>query len=369
MTIQRLNHLRAIMDAHELDAVALVPGPNLRYLTGGVHYMLERPIVWLLPINGEPVAVIPQLEVPLFSRHRLPATLYPWTDKEGFADAFEAALTTLNLSGKTIGVEGGRMRFFEGEILRRYAPEARVVQADEHLAALRLIKDDEEIQALCQAVAISEQALTQTLAEIKIGQSEREIAARLESHLRALGAEGFAFETILHSGANTALPHTGPLDYRLQSGDALLIDFGATYQGYCADITRTVFWEEPTAAFRQFYEAVRQANEAGRAAAKPGNTAGAVDRAAQAVLIQAGYETLIRHRTGHGLGLEAHESPYLVDGNEQVLEPGMIITVEPGIYEMGILGVRIEDDLLITAEGAESLTCFPRELQVIAHPV
>ena len=178
MTIQRLNHLRAIMDAHELDAVALVPGPNLRYLTGGVHYMLEHPIVWLLPINGEPVAVIPQLEVPLFSRHRLPATLYPWTDKEGFADASQAALTTLNLSGKTIGVEGGRMRFFGGNPPSICA-EARVVQADEHLAALRLIKDDEEIQALCQAVAISEQALTQTLAEIKIGQSEREIAARL----------------------------------------------------------------------------------------------------------------------------------------------------------------------------------------------
>ncbi len=357
------------METHGLDVIALIPGANLRYLTGGVHYVMERPIVWLLPLTGDPVAIIPKLEVPLFSRDRLPAKLYAWTDKEGYAEAFQSALADLAVAGKTIGVEGLRMRFFEGEILRQYAPEARVIGADEALAALRLIKDAEEIQSMRQAIAISEQALTQTLAEVEIGQSEREIAARLEMHIRALGADGLAFNTILHGGANTALPHTGPLDYRIQADDPLLIDFGATYQGYCADITRTVFWGEPASAVRQFYEVVRQANAAGRAAAKPGVSAGAVDRAAQAVLIEAGYERLIRHRTGHGLGLESHEAPYVVDGNEQVLEPGMVITIEPGIYEMEVLGVRIEDDVLITADGGESLTSFPREVQVIGHSV
>ena len=366
MTIKRLNHLRTIMNRHDLDVIALVPGPNLRYLTGGVHFMLERPIVWLLPQNGQPIAIIPKLEVPLFSLHRLPATLYAWTDKEGFGSAFQAALTDLDLAGKTIGVEGLRMRFFEGEILRRYAPEARVIQADEYLAALRLIKDEGEIEAIRQAISISEHALTRTLTEVKLGWSEREMAARLEANLQAFGADGLAFDTILHAGANTALPHTRPLNYRLQPGDPILIDFGATYQGYCADITRTVCWGEPTTAFHQFYEVVRQANAAGRAAAKPGVTAGTVDRATQAVLIDAGYEVLIRHRTGHGLGLEAHEAPYLVDGNEQALEPGMVITLEPGLYEMGVMGVRIEDDLLITAEGAECLTSFPHELQSIS---
>lgn len=365
MTIQRLNRLRGIMASSGLDVVALIPGPNLRYLTGGVHYVMERPIVWLLPLVGDPVAVIPKLEVPLFSRHRLPAKLYPWTDKEGYAHAFQSALADLDVAGKTIGVEGLRLRFFEGEILRQYAPDARVMAADEALAALRLIKDEAEIQAIRQAIAISEQALTLTLAEVETRQSEREIAARLETHLRDLGADGLAFNTILHAGANTALPHMGPLDYRIQPGDPLLVDFGATYQGYCADITRTVFWGEPTPAAHQFYEVVRRANAVGRAAAKSGVTAGSVDRAARAVLIEAGYERLIRHRTGHGLGLESHEAPYLVDGNEQVLEPGMVVTIEPGIYEMEVLGVRIEDDLLITADGAESLTVFPREVQVI----
>lgn len=357
------------METHGLDVVALIPGANLRYLTGGVHYVLERPIIWLLPLTGDPVAVIPKLEVPLFSRHRLSARLYPWTDKEGFGHAFASALAELDVAGKTIGVEGTRMRFFEGEILRKYAPESQVVQADEALAKLRLLKDAEEIQAMRQAIAISEQALTQTLAEVESGQSEREIATRLETHLQALGADGLAFDTILHGGANTALPHSGPLEYRIQPGDPLLVDFGATYQGYCADITRTVFWGKPGAVFRQFYEVVQRANAAGRAATRPGVTAGAVDQAAQAVLIQAGYEALIRHRTGHGLGLEPHEAPYLVDGNEQVLEAGMVITIEPGIYEMGVYGVRIEDDLLITTDGAECLTSFPRDLLMLGHPV
>lgn len=368
MSLQRLNKLRTLMKNHQIDVIALIPGPNLRYLTGGVHLVLERPILWFLPLEGQAIAIIPKLEVPLFSQHRLPATLYSWTDKEGFSAAFEAGLAALDLSGKTVGVEGLRMRFFEGEILRKYAPETRIVQADDILATLRLIKEDEELQAIRHAIQLSEEALTLTLAQIKVGMSEREIAAILEAHLRAFGADGLAFDTLLHAGANTALPHTGPLDYRLQTGDPLLIDFGATYQGYCADITRTVFWGEPTQAFRQFYEVVQRANAAGRAAAKPGVTAGAVDQAAQAVLIQAGYQALIRHRTGHGLGLEAHEHPYVVDGNEQILEPGMVITIEPGIYEMGVLGVRIEDDVLITTDGAECLTSFPRDLQVISSP-
>ncbi len=368
MSIQRLNKLRALMKTHQINVMALIPGPTLRYLTGGVHFVLERPILWFLPLEGQPVAIIPKLEVPLFSQHSVPAALYSWTDKEGYSAAFKAGLAALDLSGKTIGVEGVRMRFFEGEILRKYAPEARIVQADDVLATLRQIKEDQELQAIRHAIHISEQALIQTLAQTKVGMSEREIAAILGSHLRAFGADGLAFETLLHAGSNTALPHTGPLDYRLQAGDALLIDFGATYQGYCADITRTVFWGEPTPAFRQFYEVVLRANAAGRAAAKPGVTAGAVDRAAQAVLIEAGSQAFTRHRTGHGLGLEAHEHPYVVDGNEQILEPGMVITIEPGLYEMGVLGVRIEDDVLITADGTECLTSFPRDLQVMSSP-
>lgn len=361
----RLGRLRAMMERHDLDVIALIPGANLRWLTGGVHYVMERPILWLLPRVGQPLAVIPKLEIPLFERHRIPAQLFSWTDKQGYDAAFSAAFASLDLAGKRMGVEGLRMRYFEGEILRRFAPNAAIVQADSALLALRQHKDAEEIALLRRAIAISETALERTLAGLQAGMSERAIAAQLEAHLTELGADGLAFETILHVGANTALPHMGPLETPLQHGDALLVDFGATVEGYCADITRTVFFGEPTDAMLRFYDVVQHANAAGRAAVKLGVSAGSVDLAAQAVLVEAGYEHLIRHRTGHGLGLEAHEAPYIVEGSDVLLEPGMVITIEPGIYEMGWLGVRIEDDVLVTETGAETLTAFPRDPQIL----
>jgi Xaa-Pro dipeptidase len=348
-----------------LDIVALIPGATLRYLTGGVHYVMERPIVLFIPLDEQPVAVIPQLEVPLFEAKQLDPRIVSWTDAEGYDQAFRVGLDRLHPAGKTIAVEGTRMRFFEGEVIRRWARGATVTAADEQLARLRMNKDDDEIDALRHAVKISEQALQLTLDAVRVGMSEIELADVLEAHMKALGSEEPSFKTILHAGGNTALPHSGPLPYRIQAGDPLLIDFGAVYQGYRADITRVVFVGEPGQDFRRFHAVVQAANAAGRAAAGPGVAAEAVDIAAKSVLIEAGYGRLIRHRTGHGIGLESHEAPYIVEGNKLPLEPGMVFTVEPGIYEMDHIGVRIEDDLLITAEGAESLSTFSRDIIVV----
>ena len=361
----RLAKLRAIMRAAGLDVVALIPGATLRYLGGGEHYVGERPIVLFIPLEGRPVAVIPQLEVPLFRGGTLDPHIVAWSDAEGYEQAFAAGLAPLALAGKVIGVEGTQLRFFEGEAIRHHAPGATVAGADAALAELRVVKDAVEIAALRRAVAISEEALRRTLAEARPGLTEIALAAILEGHMTALGSEEPAFKTILHGGANTALPHTGPLPRILESGDPLLIDFGATHQGYRADLTRTVCLGAPDPAFAAFHAAVQAANAAGRAAAGPGVAAGAVDEAARAVLIDAGYGALLRHRTGHGLGLQAHEAPYVVAGNPRPLEPGMVITIEPGIYAMGRFGVRIEDDVLITPSGSESLSTFPRDLLVV----
>ncbi len=362
----RLEKLRRLMRGRGIDVVALVPGANLRYLTGGVHFVMERPIVLFVPLDGPPVAVIPQLEVPLFSGHALAAQIFSWTDAEGYDRAFVAGLAALGVTGKVIGVEGLRMRFFEGEIMRRHAPGATVAAVDDALAELRLIKADDELAALENAIQISEQALTLTLSEIRLGMSERQIASLLEAHLQQLGSEGLAFTTIMHAGGNTALPHCGPLENQLQAGDPLIFDFGGSYQGYCADITRVVFAGEPRREFRDFYAVVQAANADARAAAKPGITAESLDLLTRQVFADAGHAALVRHRTGHGLGLEAHEAPYLVQGNTQVLEPGMVLTIEPGIYRLGEIGVRIEDDILITETGARSLTSLSRDLLVIA---
>ncbi len=361
----RFDKLYAIMRKAGLDALALIPGPNHRYLTGAEHYVLERPIVTFYQPERKPIAVIPQLEIPLFRGHAYAQEIIAYSDAEGYAGAFKTALEAIGGPGKTIGVEGLRMRFFEGEIIRQSAPASRIVDATEPLAGLRLIKDAAEIACLRRAIQISEGALRALLDELEVGMTEIEAAAILERQIAALGGEGLSFGTILHAGVNSALPHSGPLDYRIQHGDPLIVDFGATYKGYCADITRTVFIGEASQRQRDFYAIVQAANEAGRAAARPGATCESVDLAARQVFIDAGQEPLIRHRTGHGLGMEAHEAPYIVIGNQRVLAPGMVFTVEPGIYRLDEIGVRIEDNMLITEDGAESLTTFPRELMVI----
>jgi len=361
----RLEKLYRIMREAGLDALALIPGPNHRYLTGTEHYVLERPIVTFYAPGDEPIAVIPELEIPLFERHPTPAALISYTDAEGYEGAFRAALERMAAGGKTIGVEGLHMRFFEGEVIRQSAPDASVVDATEALAELRMHKDEGEVALLRRAIDISERALQAMFDELRVGMSEIEAAANLENHIKALGGDGLSFGTILHAGANTPLPHSGPLDYRIQHGDPLIVDFGATFGGYCADITRTVFVGAVSEAQREFYALAQRANEAGRQAARPGVTCESVDVAARQVFIDAGCEDLIRHRTGHGLGMEAHEAPYIVIGNKRALEPGMVFTIEPGIYRMGDIGVRIEDNMLITEDGAESLTTFQRELLIV----
>ncbi len=365
MNQNRFDKLYAIMRAARLDIVALIPGPNHRYLFDAVHFVLERPIVIFLALDAAPVAVIPELEIPLFERHAVQARLFAYTDAGGYQSAFRDALIALESPGKTIGVEGLFMRFFEGEAIRSAAPDAEVIDASAALEELRMIKDAGEVAALRRAIEISEDALQATLDEARAGMSEIELADILENHMRKMGGEGLSFDTILHAGGNTALPHSGPLSYRMQRGDPLIFDFGASFGGYCADITRTVFLGQVSAEQRDFYTVVQAANAAGRQAAKPGVTAESVDLATRQVFIEAGYESLLRHRTGHGLGLQAHEAPYIVEGNQRRLEAGMVFTIEPGIYRMGEIGVRIEDDVLITEAGCESLTSFPRELLII----
>lgn len=361
----RLAKLRAIMRASNLDIIALIPGANLRYLTNSVHYLMERPIVLFIPLDSPPLAVIPQLEVPLFSRLPLEPQIISYTDADGPTNAFKTALSLLEASSKTIGVEGNRMRFFEGEMLRNLTPGANVTAADVQLADMRIIKSEEDIAYLRRAIEISEQALSLTLKSVRTGMTEIELAGILDSHMKSLGSEEPSFATILHGGANTALPHTGPLPYRLRPGDPLLIDFGAVYQGYRADLTRTIFLAEPDSDTRRFYYTVHAANAAAVAAAKPGVEAQTIDLAARQIIIDAGYKHLLRHRTGHGIGLETHEEPYIVEGNSRSLQPGMTFTIEPGIYEMGRIGVRIEDNILMTPTGPEYLSTFNRDLLVI----
>jgi Xaa-Pro dipeptidase len=233
------------------------------------------------------------------------------------------------------------------------------------LAALRIRKDAAEIAAIREAIAISEAALQATIDAVQPGMTEREIAATLVMEQFQRGGGPHPFEPIALAGPRSALPHGEPGDARTVSGQPLLIDFGTTVRGYASDITRTFSVGTPSGQLAEVYAVVKAANEAGRAAAKPGATGQDVDRATRQVIESAGLGPYFTHRTGHGLGLSAHEPPDMVEGNDLVLEPGMVFTIEPGVYIPGEVGVRIEDNMVITDDGSESLTTFTRDLLVI----
>jgi Xaa-Pro dipeptidase len=217
-----------------------------------------------------------------------------------------------------------------------------------------------------RAVAIAQSALEAALPLIRLGMTEKELAAELVVQLLRHGSQSeVSFTPIVSSGPNSANPHASPGERTLQPGDLLVVDWGAAWDGYISDLTRTFAVGEVQTEYSQIHRIVQQANAAGRAAGKPGIPCAAVDIAARSVIEQAGYGPYFTHRTGHGIGMEGHEDPYMRGDNQQLLEPGMTYTVEPGIYLPGRNGVRIEDDMCVTDSGADSLSDMPRELRVV----
>jgi Xaa-Pro dipeptidase len=258
------------------------------------------------------------------------------------------------------------MRYLEHQLLQAAAIGASFAPGNEITASLRILKTEVEVQAMRQATSIAETALKAAIPLIKMGMTERELASELVLQLLQAGSlPEFPFDPIVASGPNSAIPHAVPSSRKLQPGDLLIIDWGARVNGYTSDLTRTFSLAEIEPEFRQVHAIVHSANAAGKAGVKPGASCESVDQAARDVIDRAGYGEYFLHRTGHGLGLEAHEPPYITDGNTEVLAPGMTFTIEPGIYLPGRGGVRIEDDVLVTAEGVECLSAYPRELEVI----
>ncbi len=358
----RLHRLITLQSAQALDCVVLVPGPNLRYLTGLTMHLSERPTLAFFPTQGSPALLLPLLESQgLAEGLRSEMQLLPYTDEEGPQGAFAAAAAALELSGKRLGVEFLQMRVLELRRLEQVAPGCHILACEAFLQELRARKDGPELEQMRHAIRLTEDALSATMARVHPGQTEEEIATELRVAMLRAGAEEVAFITAV-AGPRTASPHANSSSRPLERGDVLIVDCGAVYGGYVADITRTFAVGEIPAEIKRVYAVVQAANEAGRAAVRPGVTAQEVDRAARRVIAEAGYGEYFIHRTGHGLGLEVHEPPYIVEGNEGLLQPGMTFTVEPGVYVPGLGGVRIEDDVVVTSAGAETLTTYPRQL-------
>lgn len=363
MNKTRIDKLRQQMAAYQMDGIALVPGPNMVYFSDIHAHVSERPILLFIPLDGEPAIIIPSLEAMKAQAAGIAEErIFDWSDEVGFAAAFLAAAEELGLASWKLGVEALYMRVLESQQLLKTSPELALVSADEQIIAIRGIKGEDEIAAIEHAVAVAEQAMTSLLPHVRVGMSEKQVASMLTQELLDAGADAVAFGPIVASGPNSAIPHAVPTERQLQEGDLLIFDWGALVNDYSSDITRTFAVGTLNPDLLEIYEAVRLANEAGKSAIRPGIAAQEIDRAARQVIDEAGYGAQFIHRTGHGLGLEVHEEPSLVEGNTTPLQIGNMFTVEPGIYLAGRGGVRIEDDVLVTAEGSRSLTSLPRNL-------
>lgn len=373
MSTTRLNRLNATFQTSGLDAVALNPGPTLTYLTGAHFHLMERPVVLLVAPKQEPTLILPELEMLKVGQMPYPVQAFSYGENPSeWEAAFRNALQALGLDtltgarGKRIGVETGRMRLLEYNYLRAGAPDAVFPDASETLGSLRLLKGKDEIESMRKAVRVAESALETTISQIKVGMTEKELSAELVMQLLRHGSEPeLPFSPIVSGGPNSANPHASPTERKLKPGDLLVIDYGARVDGYVSDITRTFAVGEVEAEYAKIHEIVQEANSAGRAAGKPGVPCADVDIAARTVIDKAGYGEYFRHRTGHGIGMEGHEGPYMRGDNMQLLESGMAYTVEPGIYLPGRNGVRVEDNMVVTENGTESLTTLPREMRVV----
>ena len=367
MTHARLLNLQERAAAAGFDCVAVLPGPNMVYLTGLHFHLSERPIVAFFPVGNTPAIVLPEFEAAKVEAAPYPITAFTYAeDDRSRLDAFQQAVAHMELVDSLVGVEGRRMRFMEMRLLERFASNTRYESAEAVIASLRMTKIADEIRHMRRAAEIAERALAATLPRVRLGMTEKEIAAALVAELLRAGTDlPMPFEPIVGSGPNSALPHANVSERNLRAGDLLVVDWGAASAGYFSDITRTFAVREIDAELRRIYQAVQAANAAGRAAVAPGVEAQQVDRAARKVIDDAGYGEYFTHRTGHGLGLESHEEPYIREGDADRLEIGMTFTIEPGIYLPGRGGVRIEDNVAVAEDGATVLTSFSRDLQTI----
>ena len=356
---ERIARARGRMEALGVDVLLLSVGADLPYFTGYTAMPLERLTMLVLPRDGEATLVVPALEAPRVEERPAAFTLRPWTETE------DPVAIVAGLAGQPATAAVGDRTwatFLLG--LEEALPGTRFRRASLVTGDLRARKDAAEVAALRAAAKVVDEVAVAMRERPFAGRTEADISRELVERMLAGGHERANF-AIVASGPNAASPHHEPGDRVVAAGDSVVCDFGGTMAGYCSDITRTFVVGQPGGELADLYEVLFRAQEEGVRAARVGVSCEAVDAAARTVIGAAGYGDYFIHRTGHGIGLEEHEEPYLVSGNATPLAPGHAFSVEPGIYLPGRCGARIEDIVVATEVGPERLNEAPRELAVV----
>lgn len=360
----RLVQAKNKMKEKGLTGMILFPSPNMYYLTQFHTFPGERLLITVLPVNGEPFFITPKLFESQIRKDSWIQDLVLWGDEENAYQIFQQVMRDRGLDKGTYAADD---TMWADQLLgmMNVLSESRFVPMGDLLNSLRLIKSNDEIAKIRKASLLVDNVLRTIQGQIQLNMTELELAALMEFEMRKNGSTGPSFETIVGSGPNSAIPHYNAGERMIQAAEFIVLDFGATYQGYCSDTTRTLCVGEPTEKMREVYEIVREAQEIGFQTVKPGIKAHEVDDAVRMHIIERGYGEYFTHRTGHGLGLQVHEEPYISAIGDTTLEPGMVFSIEPGIYIDGEFGVRIEDIVVVTEDGCERLNNFPHELTKI----
>ena len=359
----RLLRATAEAAARSIGALLVTPSADYEYLLGYRPPALERLTCLILPVDGAPALILPRLEESL-ARHAIGALadgieLVPWDETD---DPFR--LVKARLGGALrVGLQDQMWSRFVLR-LRALLDPAELVDASPAIGAVRRIKQPEEVDRLRASASAADEAMLAITDERLSGRSEEEVSRRVNELLLAAGHDTADF-AIVASGPNSASPHHEPGERVIEAGDAVVLDIGGTRAGYCSDTTRTAFVGEPPPDFAAMYEVLRMAQAAACEAVAPGVAAHDVDRAARRVIEEAGYGDAFMHRTGHGIGMETHEEPYIVESNDEPLMPGHAFSVEPGIYIADQWGARIEDIVVCTDAGGERLNTNSTELIVV----
>lgn len=364
---RRLAAVRAAMADAGLDALLVTHPPNLRYLAGfdgSLGALFVTPQSCRLVVDGRYLTAARTRLAGVADLRDVGVVLAERSLEEAVAAAVWAGGPPRSLGVEAAALTVSRFDAISRELARaageRPAPALR--PTERLVERIRAVKDAAEIAILREAARRLSEVARAAPGLVAIGRSERDVAADLDHALRRAGFERPAFETIVASGPNSALPHARPTSRPLAAGDGVVLDFGGVYDGYCVDLTRTLQLPPVTESFAGLLAAVREAQEAAIGALRPGAACSQVDEAARSVLTARGLGEAFLHGTGHGLGLEVHEAPRIARegaGADQLLEPGMVVTIEPGVYVPGLGGVRLEDDLLVVRGGCERLTDVP----------
>ncbi len=362
---QRLERLVDWLREKDIDFAFVQAKANVFYLSGFYSEPHERLIgIFVFP-NAEPVMVCPNMEKPQAIAAGWEYDIISYSDSENYWELIENYLHKRNQIGNSIAIEQEHISYSRANALNNIYKNANFISVEEKMHSLRLIKDDQELAILKQAAQLADFGVEVGVSAIKSGKTEMDILALIEYELKRKGIREMSFSTMVLTGAKTADPHGNPGITEINRGDFVLFDLGVVLDGYCSDITRTVVYQEINDEQRRIYETVLAAQNASLSICSVGTRIGDIDKAARNYITKAGYGEYFPHRIGHGLGIDVHEFPSMSENNDDLLQEGAVFTVEPGIYVPNVGGVRIEDDIVITKEGFESLTKYPKELTIV----